>query len=343
MRPLLLGLLTIAIGLTAAWFIDIAYLTTPSAGEAVSITVRDGTKTGVVASTLAKDGLVPSAWLYDVFSFVHGSARHPMAGTYAFRRGTSFRLIADTIARGPTREIETVRITEGETIGDEAAAIETYGVTPSAFAATVGSAPSKTAAVHPFDRSLADKHPVLQEIPMGQSLEGYLFPDTYEVWKDELPQSLIEKQLKTFESKVIDPLDADRKASGMSWHEVVTLASIVEAEVQTPEDRKIVAGIFLNRINNGIRLQSDATLNYVIGAGRARATAEDLALNSPYNTYSNDGLPPGPIGNPGFSAIDAVVHPTKTEYLYFLTDKNGKVLYAKTYEEHLRNKEKAFK
>ena len=342
LRYLIPGLLLIAIGMTAAWFVNVAYLSSPSAGEPISVIVRDGETAKVIGEHLAGIKLVPSAWIYSVFSAIHKPARYPKAGTYAFRRGSSLKLIADTIAVGPVREIETIRIREGETVRGEAEALAAYGVDPAAFAALAGSSPTKTSPARAFDRSFSDNFPVLRDIPAGQSLEGYLFPDTYEVWQDQLPQGLIDKQLKAFETKVVDVLDADRRATGMSWHEILTLASIVEAEVRTAEDRRIVAGLFLNRLKKGMRLQSDATLNYVIGEGRARATAEDLALDSPYNSYERSGLPPGPIGNPSFSAIDAVIHAEKTEYLFFLTDEAGKVYYAKTYSEHLQNKAKAY-
>jgi len=342
LRYLILGLLLIAIGATVAWLVHVAYFSTPRAGEPISVIVRDGDTPKVIGEHLAGIELVPSAWIYNAFSAIHDSARHPKAGTYAFRQGSSLKFIADTIAEGPMREIETIRIMEGETIRGEAEMLAAYGVDTAAFVALAGSSPTKTSSVRAFDPSFADNFPILRDIPAGQSLEGYLFPDTYEVWKDQLPQGLIDKQLKAFEKKVVDVLDADRSASGMTWHEVLTLASIVEAEVRTPEDRRIVAGLFLNRLKNGMRIQSDATLNYVIGAGRARATAEDLAFNSPYNSYERDGLPPGPIGNPSFSAINAVLHAEPTDYLFFLTDEAGKVYYAKTYSEHLQNKAKAY-
>jgi UPF0755 protein len=341
-RPLFAGLVLIAIGLAAAWFANLAYLSTPAAGEPISVAVRDGETASDVGARLAKARLIPSAAIYRAFAAIHASAKHPKAGTYAFRKGASLKLIADTIANGPEREIATLRIIEGETVREEAEALSGRGVSPAAFAALAGASPTRASSALPFDAALAEDLDVLKEIPSGQSLEGYLFPDTYEVWADDLPNGLIEKQLDAFKTKVVGPLDADRRASGMSWHDTLTLASIVEAEVQKPNDRRIVAGIFLNRIKQGMRIQSDATLNYVIDEGRSRATSDDLQYDSPYNTYLYDGLPPGPIGNPGFDAIDAAIHPSKTEYLYFLTDRDGNVLYAKTYDEHLRNKAKAY-
>ena len=335
-------------GVLVSRFVYIAFLSTPSAGEPITVTISKNATVTDVARELAAEKLVSSGWVYRVFALIHPSANTPKGGMYQFRNGASLKTIADTMTQGPVRETVTVRLLEGGTIAQESSLLQAQGGDPAAFVALVGASsrlPGKTTAEkdgHSFDRSLISEYPFLKDIPNGQSLEGYLFPDTYEVWKDDLLNGLVTKQLNTFDQKVVIPLDADRKAAGKSWHEVVTLASIVEGEVPTAADRKIVAGIFLHRMKLGMRLQSDATLNYVMPERNDRPDAQDLAINSPYNTYDHDGLPPGPIGNPGFSAIDAVIHPTETDYLYFLTDGKGGVLYAKTYDEHLRNKAKAF-
>ncbi len=149
------------------------------------------------------------------------------------------------------------------------------------------------------------------------------------------------KQLEEF-AKRADRIALEGKKQGRTLQEIVTLASIVEKEVSTPADRKIVAGIFLNRIADGMMLQSDATVNYITQTGRTRSTQNDLNIDSPYNTYHHVGLPPGPICNPGEDALEAALHPTPSSYRYFLTDSNGKVYYGKTFEEHQRNRQKAF-
>jgi UPF0755 protein len=237
----------------------------------------------------------------------------------------------------PVREEIILTLIEGRTIDDEGLLLATHGVTSTAFVDLAGRSQDRAA----FDTRLRLDYPFLMDAPRQASLEGYLFPDTYRVWRDALPESLVRKQLDRFAEQTAS-LDADRKAQRLSWHDLVTLASIVEDEVASAEDRRIVAGIFLKRLSIGMALQSDATLNYVVKEGRSRANAKDLRLDSPYNTYRVRGLPPGPIGNPGFSALAAVVHPVKTPYLYFLTTKEGEVLYASSFEGHKRNRIKAY-
>lgn len=316
-----------------AWFADAAWWSQPDAGAPVTVAVERGMSYGAVRNLLASEGLVVSI-AYDVYARLDPLVQKPKAGTYDVRRGMSYRDIAQLLASGQTREEVTVRIIEGKTMDDEASVLKALGVDPAAFYALAGEAANAA----PFDASLEDVFPFLEIIPQGMSLEGYLFPDTYRVWKDDILIGTLRKQLNEFQTRIIEPYGDAQAASGMTWHQLVTLASIVEAEVQKPEDRRVVAGIFLNRMNNGMRLQSDATVNYVTRAGRTRPTLDDLATDSPYNTYQRDGLPPGPVSNPSLSALHAVLDPVKSDYHYFLTDPQGKVYYARTYDEHLRNK-----
>lgn len=193
-----------------------------------------------------------------------------------------------------------------------------------------------------FDPILRTEFAFLKTLPLNRSLDGYLFPDTYRVWEDEMPQSLLKKQLQTFDERVHQRFkDTPPPAPLKNFDQAIILASIVEKEVRSPEDRKLVAGLFLRRLKEGMALQSDATLTYVTGSKRGRATPTELELDSLYNSYKHPGLPPSPISHPSLSAIEAVFAPTATSYRYFLTDKDGKVLYARTFEEHVRNKRKA--
>lgn len=339
MRKILfiLAILLIAVAMLFGVFAHRAWFSKEQTGEPVLVTVEPGMTAEDVSAILAEHDLVSGA-LYRLFGQFDSSVGRPKAGTYAFRKGASYQIIADTIALGPQRDEVTLRFIEGYTLDDNAEALRKHGIDPEDYWALTG----RSKGLASFDRSLASDFNVLKAIPNGQSLEGYLFPDTYNVWKDQLPEGVIRVQLQTLERRVIEPYTEAQKASGMSWHEILTLASIVEAEVRQPETRKVVAGIFLNRLHNSMRIQSDATLNYIIDEGRDRATVEDLELDSPYNSYTNDGLPPGPIGNPSLSSIIAVLEPAETDYFFFLTDAKGNIYYAKTHDEHVRNKQKAY-
>ena len=171
--------------------------------------------------------------------------------------------------------------------------------------------------------------------------QGYLFPDTYRILPASSPNDIVVKLLDTFAEKVYEPLAVSIDRSSMTLHEILTLASIIEEEVRSEADRKLVADLFLRRLADNYPLQSDATVNYITKSGRAQSTIVDTKIDSPYNTYKYAGLPPGPIGNPSLSSIEAVLNPLPNTYYFFLTTKDdGRVMYGKTYEEHLQNKAK---
>ena len=193
-------------------------------------------------------------------------------------------------------------------------------------------------------------------------LQGFLYPDTYRLFKSTADRSItpaavaseqiLTKLLNNFKIKL--PKDAENlaKKQGLSLYEAITLASIVENETgrnaftaeqkaKLDEERKIIAGIFYNRLNSGVALQSDATINYITNKKDPAVSQADLEISSPYNTYRNKGLPPTPISNPSLSSILAVLEPAKTDYFYFLHKQpSGEAVYSKTFEEHVVNKQK---
>lgn len=305
----------VVFGVIALLFIPAAWRTVPAANAPViRVEIPEGARAADVADILVERKLLSTTLGYRLFAVLHVTARRPRPGMYDLPYGMSYRAIAGVLATGPAREETTVRVLEGWTIEDIREALLNSGVTstPSDF----------------VDAS-------------GTSYEGYLFPDTYRVWKDQLPQSLIKKQREEFASKT-EGFTTEAAAQGRDLRDVVILASIVEKEARHDEDRPIIAGIFLNRMRNGMRLQSDATLNYILSSGRSRLTAEDLKNPSLYNTYLHDGLPPGPISNPGIASLNAALHPAKTDYYFFLTDAEGKTYYARTLEEHIKNRYRAY-
>lgn len=174
--------------------------------------------------------------------------------------------------------------------------------------------------------------------------EGYMFPDTYMIPKDATAGAVIRLLTDTFNEKVTSQMIADAKKEGLSLASVITLASLVEREGKTNEDRPVIAGILLNRLNQDWPLQVDATVQYLLGYQtnektwwKKELTDYDKTIDSPYNTYMYPGLPPTAIANPGLEAIKAVIYPQKTEYMFYLHDKTGVAHYAKTIEEHEKN------
>ncbi|HPN96511.1 MAG TPA: endolytic transglycosylase MltG [Candidatus Moranbacteria bacterium] len=175
--------------------------------------------------------------------------------------------------------------------------------------------------------------------PEIKSLEGYLFPDTYFFVPGSSAEKIIWKMLDNFQDKLDEKIISDIKIQNKSLNEIMTMASIIEMEVRSAEDRGVVSGIFWNRISIGQPLQSCATLAYILGVNKKQYSYEDTRTDSPYNTYINKNLPPGPISNPGLASIKAAVYPQKTAYMFFLSDpETGKTYFAKTAEEHNLNK-----
>ena len=338
-RPILILSLILLLAIIAGgWFLFVSRFSQEATGESVSITISSQDQVASIAKQLKQRGLIAFTFEYEWYAKMSQTATHPKAGEYTFRHGASLFRIAMVLAAGPERSIRSVRLVEGRTLDENVEALSTSGIHTAPYASLVGASLN----AHPFDRSLMKEYSFLSDIPEGQSLEGYLFPDTYEIYEDD-PAALVTKQLDQFQKVVLTSqhIDAQTK-SGMSWHNVITLASIVQDEVRSVSDMKMVAGIFLNRLKANMPLQSDATINYILHRGNARSSAEDVKVNSPYNTYIHQGLPPGPISNPGLDAIESVLNPQPSDNLYFLTDDAGKLYVAKTLDEHVKNKEKAF-
>lgn len=165
-------------------------------------------------------------------------------------------------------------------------------------------------------------------------LEGKLFPDTYFIPADFTADQLLELMVRTYEEALL-PLQGAFTESELTTDEVIILASIIEREANSEESMKMVSGILQNRLSINMALQADASIEYVLDKPLAELTPEDLKIDSPYNTYLNTGLPPTPIGNPGLTAIEAVLFPTKSDNFYYITDEDGTFYYSKTYDQHL--------
>ncbi|MCS7234086.1 MAG: endolytic transglycosylase MltG [Synergistetes bacterium] len=182
----------------------------------------------------------------------------------------------------------------------------------------------------------------LKDIP-SSSVEGYLFPDTYHFPKRTPSKDVISAMLKRFERVISPKMLEELSKLGLSFHEVIILASIVEKEGQRDEEYPIIAAVFYNRLKRGMKLESCATVEYLLKERKARLSLEDLKINSPYNTYIYKGLPPGPICNPGLKSITAVFFPARVDYLYFVSKGDGGHHFSRTYEEHVEAKNRYLK
>lgn len=233
---------------------------------------------------------------------------------------------------------KTMRIIEGWDVYDIADYLDAQKiVTRDAFLQFVGS-PTQKGNFGFRDSSLMKKYPFLKEIPNGVSLEGYLFPDTYRVFEGASVEEVVDRMLENFNTKFDEQMRADMKAQHKKMFEIVTMASIIEIEVHGKRDRALVSDILWSRLKIGMALQVDSSVNYVTRKNNPAVTIKDTRYDSPFNTYLYRGLPLGPISNPGLESLKAALHPESNPYVYFLTTKEGEVKYAKSLEEHNKNK-----
>ena len=301
------------------------------ADQPVYFTIESGENVRTVAENLASSSLIKKAsamvWLsrFEDFGQI-------LAADYEFPVGFTLRQVYTAITAGTNLSPENqVTLIEGLTLEQMAEVLVEEGVIslPDEFIVATSKGLAR----------FVDRFSFLESKPADQDLEGYLFPDTYRFFKDSTIDEIVVKILENFDNK----LDAEMRSaiadSGRTIHEVVTLASIVEREVRGQQDQATVAGLFTNRLDINLALQADSTINYITKSGRDRSTLADLEIDSPYNTYKYPGLPPGPISNPGLSALQAALYPDETDFLYFLTDSEGGVHYATSFEGHQQNRQ----
>lgn len=338
MRASFFALPFLVIVLVVFRLVYVGWLQVPDVGPGrrVVLTSRDPQD---VAQALREAGIIPGALSFRGYlAFFDRREGRIKAGEYELRAGTPYRdLVAELIVGVPKTEVA-VRVIEGWTVSDiEAELVQEFQVSSTSVRAAIGERANGAS----FDPLWREEFSFLKPLPKDRSLEGYLFPDTYRVWKEQLPESLVRKQLQAFEARVAGLSVTEKSLPLKSLDEVLRLASIVEKEVPNHADRRLVAGVFLTRLRERMPLQSDATVQYVTQSGRARSTSADLETASAFNTYKQAGLPPAPIANPSLSSIQAVLDPDIRGYRYFLTDEQGKVYYATTFEGHIANRRKA--
>lgn len=313
----------------------------------VRFVVEPGTPARMIGENLVAAGLINDDLLFEAYVRVNGLAGRLEAGTFVLNPSMTMAEIAEALQDAKATSI-LITVPEGwrlEQVARHLAEIELFGEGES-------SADSYLEQALSGDLTGLDpaRYPFLLERPAGLSLEGYLFPDTYEIPAvDPIPAEVFSRQLDNFAAQVL-PLYEEAVASGattLTLHEVLTLASIVEREAVIPAERPDIAGVYLNRIANGIALEADPTVQYAMGyqadADQWWKTPvfleEYSSVISPYNTYLNAGLPPGPIASPGLSSIEAVLYPGEHDYLYFVAvpDGTGAHVFAETWDEHVTN------
>jgi len=294
-------------------------------GKEVNFVVAPGATSAHIAADLKQAGLIDSVTVFRFRLARSGSAPYLKAGTHQLTAGYNYDRLILILTQTPSVTAIKVVIPEGSNI-DRIAAIlqDQIGLSATTFSAYAKSAAS----------DFKQQYPYLESAYNG-SLEGYLFPDTYQFNKGSTPQDICAEMLGRFDQVWATLQASDR--SNYSTAQLVTVASLVEKEASVPSERPLVASVIYNRLGQSMRLQLCSTVQMLLpdpSKNKLRLTDADLATPSPYNTYLHAGLPPGPITNPGKAALQAAINPAKTSYLYFvLTGKDGSQTFASTSEE----------
>ena len=304
-------------------FILFAYVFIPPfflSGQNVDIPVNSKNSARVIAKKLKENGVIHFALPFRLLTKLTHADRHLKAGLYRMNARMSLWALVTTMSQGKS-ELLVLKIPEGYTAEQIAQELENM----------------KVASVADFMKTAQDPVLLKKLGITGRSVEGFLFPETYRAPLGASPSDLIELLVHQFQDAVGDDFDRKCLVRKLTPYKTVILASIVEKECKKTEERPIVAGVLYNRLHQKIRLQVNATLNYVLNSKNPWFTNEQINTQSPYNTYLHRGLPPTPICNPGLASIEAVLEPADVPYLYYVAQGDGSHLFAQTFEEHEKN------
>ncbi|QRG70531.1 endolytic transglycosylase MltG [Brevibacillus choshinensis] len=328
-------LMVVAVGGTALY----AYQQLqPVEGEqaAKNVTIPSGSSVREIGRLLEEAGLIRNADLFSNYVKYKGVGPALKAGEYQFTTGQTIDALLQNMTEGKTIvSAKRFTIPEGWNIEQIADHLDKEGIV------------TKADFLKEVDQGAFPEYPFVAQIPASKErkhrLEGYLFPETYEVKKDATAHEVVSRMLAQFQKEWQPQWTNELKQQKLTLDQAVNLASIIEREVTVDKERPIVAGVYYNRIRDKWPLQADATVQFVLGKQRDRLTYEDLKVNSPYNTYTNPGLPPGPIANPGRASLEAVVKPAKHDYFFYVTKKDGtsEHYFSRTLEEHNANNAKS--
>jgi len=284
--------------------------------ETVMFLIKKGEATKEISIDLEKQGLIKNSFFFRIYALIQGKTKELKAGEYELSPAMT---IPEIVAKLVSGEIikKTITIIEGWNLKDINDYLRDRG----------GTVPPK------LDLYKKD-YAFLEDASDDVSLEGYLFPDTYEISSEDGIEDIVRKMLTNFGKKLNQDLREEITSQGKSIFEIITMASLIEKEVKTLEDKKIVSDIFWKRLKIGKPLESCATIAYILGVNKWRYSFDDTRILSPYNTYLNRGLPFGPICNPGMESILAAIYPEESDYWFYLSTPEGKTIFSKTLGEH---------
>jgi len=299
----------------AGWLILTPAPGVASGSRVVEIPAHEGLLQ--IAGRLAEAQVIRSRVAFLALSVARGSATRLKAGEYEIPRGASTHAVLALLESGKVKQ-HTVLHPEGATVAELARALESERLVSAPLFLRVAREPGllKTLGIE------------------GASVEGYLFPDTYQLVRGMAPEEIVSRMVQRLRAKLGPEVLARARARGLTVHHLLTLASIIEREAVAPEEMRLISAVFWNRLRLDMPLQADPTVQYALGKDRRALTRADLQIDHPFNTYRRQGLPPGPIASPGLPAIAAALDPAPVKYLYFVKIDERRHHFSTTVEEH---------
>lgn len=300
-----------------------------------AFTIETGEGIKEIGQKLGQLNLIKNEKLFQAIVYLINARKKFWPGTYYLNPNTDLLNIIKTLTSQKGPEEKTITIIEGWSAKDIADYLDKEGTIKKTDFLSEAQNKSKYQNDYEF---LKDLPASPAGGPADASLEGFLFPDTYQIYKETTAEAIVRKMLENFDNKITPEMRAEIKKNNRSLFQAITLASLVEKEAADEIERRLVADVFWRRLDNLIPLQSCASINYILGVSKRQLSFDETRTPSPYNTYINRGLPPGPINNPGLSSIKAVIYPLKNDYWFFLSTEDGKTIFSRTKEEHDKNK-----
>lgn len=291
----------------------------PNDTKQVEIEIPHGMSAAQIGDLLQRKGIIRNRTAFLWSARLKGVEARLKSGRYLLSPSMSPSQILQILSLGKAKMVR-FSVPEGLTVGQIAELWQSKGFSRA----------------EEFVRAAHDKALLTSYGINAQSAEGYLFPETYTIWEGTSAREMVSAMIELFKRRVTPDLIEEGRKRGLSLHQIVTLASIIEKEAKLDEERPLISAVFHRRLKLGWKLEADPTVRYALGFPSRPLTSDDLKVDSPYNTYLHPGLPPGPICNPGLKSIEAAVRPADVDYLYFVARGDGSHIFSRTYREHIR-------
>lgn len=295
----------------------------------VSVFIPSGSNTDTITDILHNSNLIKNEIIFKLAAKLKGMDGRLKAGNYILNTSmSSEEILNELVEGGVLKETTKFTIPEGFELRQIADRLSEQGLINR----------DKFMEITSDIDNFRGEYEFIDELSSGITMEGYLFPDTYEIFIDATEEEIVNKMLSRFENVYKEKLKDQTFKMGLDLNQFITLASIIEREAMADDERPVVAGVFYNRLDINMPLQSCATVQFVLGERKPILSTKDTEITSPFNTYINNGLPPSPIASPGLESIEAALNPKETEYLYFVAKPDGTHVFNTDYDDHIRAK-----